>query len=88
MPATLSGMRVLIATVTAGAGHLQAAGALEEAWKTLRPQDTVEKLDVLNFTPKLYRKVYVEGYIQIVERAPELWGHISRRRTILPSSGN
>ena len=51
-------MRILIATVTAGAGHLQAACALEEAWGELRPRDTIERLDVLDFTPKLYRKVY------------------------------
>src|SRR3954469_6740252 len=72
-------MRILIATVTAGAGHLQAAAALEEAWKTLRPQDKVEKLDVLNFTPKLYRKLYVEGYVKIVEHAPELWGRVFKK---------
>src|SRR5262245_7974351 len=51
-------LRVLIATVTAGAGHLQAAAALEEAWRSLRPQDTLARLDVLEFTPKLYRKMY------------------------------
>src|SRR4051795_7042074 len=72
-------MRILIATVTAGAGHLQAAAALEEAWKTLRPQDKVEKLDVLNFTPRLYRKVYVEGYVKLVEHAPELWAHVFKK---------
>ncbi|MDB6033147.1 MAG: hypothetical protein JWM16_3485 [Verrucomicrobiales bacterium] len=58
---------------------MQAASALEEAWKAFRPQDAVEKLDVLNFTPKLYRKVYIEGYIQVVERAPELWGHFFKK---------
>jgi processive 1,2-diacylglycerol beta-glucosyltransferase len=72
-------MRILIATVTAGAGHLQAAAALEEAWRTFRPQDKVEKLDVLNFTPRLYRKVYVEGYVKIVEHAPELWGRMFKK---------
>jgi processive 1,2-diacylglycerol beta-glucosyltransferase len=66
-------MRILIATVTAGAGHVQAAAALEEAWNTFRPRDTVQRLDVLDFAPKLYRKVYVEGYIKLVEHAPELW---------------
>jgi hypothetical protein len=40
-------MRVLIATVTAGAGHLQAAAALDEAWRALRPGDAVERLDLL-----------------------------------------
>ena len=28
-------MRILIATVTAGGGHLAAAAALDEAWRTL-----------------------------------------------------
>ncbi len=72
-------MRILIATVTAGAGHLQAASALEEAWRIEHPADTVEKLDVLNFTPRLYRKMYVDGYVKIVEHAPELWGHMFKK---------
>ena len=45
-------MRILIATVTAGAGHLQAAAALEEAWRAARPADTVERVDVLDFVSK------------------------------------
>jgi processive 1,2-diacylglycerol beta-glucosyltransferase len=72
-------MRVLIATVTAGAGHVQAAAALEEAWRALRPRDAVERLDVLEFTPKLYRKVYVEGYVKLVEHAPELWALVFKK---------
>ena len=36
-------MRILIATETAGGGHLAAAAALEEAWLALRPKDTVER---------------------------------------------
>lgn len=66
-------MKILIATVTCGAGHLQAAAALEEAWRLVQPRDIVLRLDVLDFTPKLYRKAYVDGYFQLVERAPELW---------------
>jgi processive 1,2-diacylglycerol beta-glucosyltransferase len=72
-------MRVIIATVTAGAGHVQAAAALEEAWRALRPRDTVQRLDVLDFTPRLYRKMYVEGYVKLVEHAPELWGHVFQK---------
>ncbi len=72
-------MRVLIATVTAGAGHLQAAAALEEAWRTMRPRDTVERVDVLDFMPKLYRKLYVEGYVKVVEHAPELWAMVFKK---------
>ncbi len=66
-------MKVLIATVTVGAGHLQAAAALEEAWRQLNPRDTVERLDVLDFTPKIYRQAYLQSYVQMVEHAPELW---------------
>lgn len=72
-------MRILIATVTAGAGHVQAAAALEEAWRTLRPRDAVQRLDVLSFTPRLYRKVYVDGYVKIVEHAPELYAHVFKK---------
>ena len=44
-------MRILIATITAGGGHLQAAAALQEAWLHARPQDTVQQLDLLNPIP-------------------------------------
>ena len=67
-------MRILIATVTAGAGHLQAAAALEEAWRAFRPDDAVERVDVLDFTSQVFRKAYGGGYAQVVQHAPELWG--------------
>ena len=72
-------MRILIPTVTAGAGHLQAATALEEAWRALRPADTLEKVDVLDFTPRLYKKIYVEGYIQVVKHAPEVYAMVFKK---------
>lgn len=72
-------MRILIATVTAGAGHVQAAAALEEAWRGLRPRDALQRLDVLSYTPRLYRKVYVDGYVKIVEHAPELYAHVFKK---------
>jgi processive 1,2-diacylglycerol beta-glucosyltransferase len=66
-------MRVLIATVTAGGGHLAAASALFEAWKQQRPEDILEKVDVLDFASKLYRKLYVDTYMKVVEHVPELY---------------
>jgi len=66
-------MRILIATVTAGAGHLQAAAALEETWRTLHPTDEVRRVDLLSFVSPLQRKVYAEGYLKVVAHAPELW---------------
>jgi processive 1,2-diacylglycerol beta-glucosyltransferase len=67
-------MRILIATVTAGGGHIAAAVALEEAWRALRPDDTVERLDLIKFFSPLHKKVHEDGYVQLVERAPEFWG--------------
>src|SRR5438874_5850666 len=74
-----SNMRILIATVTAGAGHLQAAAALEEAWRALRPEDVVEKVDLLDFVSRLQRNVYVKGYVKLVKHAPELWGMVFKK---------
>jgi processive 1,2-diacylglycerol beta-glucosyltransferase len=72
-------MRVLIPTVTAGAGHLQAALALEEAWSAMRPADTVQRVDVLDYVPRFQKKLYAEGYVKVVERAPELYAHFFRK---------
>jgi len=69
-------MRVLIATITAGGGHLAAAAALDEAWREFRPGDTVERIDLLKFFSPLHRKIHADGYVQLVERAPEIWGMV------------
>lgn len=91
-------MRILIATVTAGAGHLAAAAALDEAWRAFRPGDTVERLDVVKYFSPLHRKIHADGYVKLVEHAPEIWGmmfgktdapkvarRLSRLRRVFPS---
>src|SRR5580692_4715378 len=67
-------MRILIATVTAGAGHNAAAAALDEAWRAFRPDDVVDRVDLIKFFSPLHKKIYSDGYVKVVERAPELWG--------------
>jgi processive 1,2-diacylglycerol beta-glucosyltransferase len=69
-------MRVLIATVTAGGGHLAAAAALDEAWRALRPGDVVDRVDIGKFFSPLHRKIVSDGYVNLVNRAPELWGMV------------
>jgi processive 1,2-diacylglycerol beta-glucosyltransferase len=69
-------MRILIATVTAGGGHLAAAAALEEAWRAARPEDVIERLDLIKFFSPLHKKIHEDGYVSLVEKAPELWGMI------------
>jgi processive 1,2-diacylglycerol beta-glucosyltransferase len=67
-------MRILITTATAGAGHLAAAAALDEAWRAFRPTDIVEQLDLVKFFSPLHRKIHADGYVKIVSHAPEIWG--------------
>jgi processive 1,2-diacylglycerol beta-glucosyltransferase len=69
-------MRILIATVTAGGGHLAAAAAMEEAWRAARPNDTLQKIDLLTLFSSVHRKIYSDGYVKLIERAPELWGMV------------
>jgi processive 1,2-diacylglycerol beta-glucosyltransferase len=72
-------MRVLIATATAGGGHLAAAAAIEEAWRALRPEDLVEKVDLVKFFSPLHRKLHADGYLKLVEHAPEIWGIVFKK---------
>src|SRR5438445_925826 len=72
-------MRVLITTVTAGGGHLAAAAALEEAWRASRAEDVVEKVDLVKFFSTLHRKIHADGYLKLVEHAPEVWGMVFKK---------
>src|ERR1017187_10737363 len=69
-------MRILIATVTAGGGHIAAAAALEEAWRAARPEDLIERLDLVKLFSPLHKKIHEDGYVKLIELAPELWGMI------------
>jgi processive 1,2-diacylglycerol beta-glucosyltransferase len=92
-------MRILIATVTAGGGHLAAAAALDEAWRALQPSDVVERVDLVKFFSPLHRRLVSDGYVKLVEHAPEVWGmvfaktdkpklarRLNRVRRLLPSN--
>ena len=58
---------------------MQAAAALDEAWRSLRPRDVVERVDVQKFFSPLHRKIHSDGYVTLVERAPELWGLVFKQ---------
>jgi processive 1,2-diacylglycerol beta-glucosyltransferase len=66
-------MRVLILSASVGAGHVRAAEALEAA--LLRSgAATVARYDVLTFMPPAFRKVYRDGYFEMLKRSPRLLG--------------
>ena len=43
------------------------------------PGDTVERVDFLKFFSPLHKKIHLDGYVKLVERAPELWGQVFKK---------
>ena len=65
--------RLLILSVSAGAGHVRAAQALEAAAQAANPPIDATHVDLLRLVPKDFRKLYGEKYISLVEKSPQLW---------------
>ena len=66
--------RIAILSVSAGAGHVRAAEAIRVA-AVARGHEAVH-LDVMELVPRLFRKLYADTYLSIVERHPALWGYL------------
>jgi len=71
---SLSGVAMDCGRSTSCSSRMAAAAAIDEAWRALRPDDVVEQLDLVKFFSPLHRKIHSDGYVKLVEHAPELWG--------------
>ncbi len=71
--------RILIAHVTAGAGHTRAAEAIAKAYKNLYPDANIKLVDTLDYINSVYKKVYSNTYLALVRHTPRLWGYIYER---------
>ena len=71
--------KILILSVSAGAGHMRAAQAIE-AYAAhpggAPPAATACHLDVMDFVTPAFRKLYTDFYIKLVNKAPALWGYL------------
>jgi len=67
---------ILILSVSAGAGHVRAAQALEAAARAADPPLEATHLDLLALVPRDFRKLYGEQYIKLVDRLPQLWSYL------------
>lgn len=65
-----------ILSVSAGAGHVRAAQAIAATAAQLRPDITCVHLDVMDLVPPLFRRLYADSYLKVVDRHPELWGYL------------
>jgi processive 1,2-diacylglycerol beta-glucosyltransferase len=82
--------RVLILSASAGAGHVRAAQAVEKAFRRLNAAGDLRNIDTLDYTNKLFQKLYSRAYIELVDKAPDVLGwlykhfdkpwHFQRRR--------
>lgn len=70
------GKKVLILSASAGAGHIRAAQAIEEAFKIYFPDIEVFNADALEYSPAVFRKTYVNTYLLLAGKRPSLYGYL------------
>lgn len=68
--------KLLILSVSAGAGHVRAAEALRAAAAETHPDVEAIHIDLMEWVPLIFRKVYADSFLYVVEKHPELWGYL------------
>lgn len=66
--------KLLILSASAGAGHIRAAQAIEQAALRLNAAKEITHIDTLEYTNKVFRNLYSKAYIEMVNSAPEVLG--------------
>jgi processive 1,2-diacylglycerol beta-glucosyltransferase len=72
-------IKVLVLSVSAGAGHVRAAQALCAQAQASHPNWQMTHIDVMDLVPRTFRHLYAESYIKLVEKAPLLWAYLYQR---------
>jgi processive 1,2-diacylglycerol beta-glucosyltransferase len=68
--------KILLLSVSAGAGHMRAAQAIEAHANLAGGSAVATHLDVMDFVSAGFRKLYTDFYIKLVNKAPALWGYL------------
>lgn len=71
-------LKLLFLYASAGTGHKQAALALKKVCEQ-RAVEKAEVIDILDYSPKYFKKLYSEGYLEVVKTAPDIWGYLYDR---------
>jgi processive 1,2-diacylglycerol beta-glucosyltransferase len=79
-------MRVLIYSVSAGAGHVRAAEAVTAALKRFHPDVEVEHLDAMKLVPAAFKKAYADSYIKVINSLPSVWGWLYAKADKVPQT--
>lgn len=67
---------VAIFSVSAGTGHLRAAEALKTTAELRFPNLSIVHVDLMTLVPPLFKRLYADSYLPLVERHPALWGYL------------
>lgn len=72
----MSAHKVLLLSVSAGAGHVRAADALRACAEKELPDVQALHLDVMDYASATFRRLYSDAYIKLVNKHPAVWGMI------------
>ena len=76
--------RILMLSVSAGAGHGRAAEALRAEAQAHFPGITAKHIDVMTLVPRSFRALYAEYYIKLVEHHPSVWAYLYHATDKMP----
>ena len=68
--------RVLILSVSAGAGHIRASEALRTTGESIWPDIEFKHVDIMSLVSAAFKKSYVGSYMKMAAAAPALWGYL------------
>jgi processive 1,2-diacylglycerol beta-glucosyltransferase len=72
----MAGKKILLLSVSAGAGHMRAAEAIRACADANSNGLITKHLDVMEYVSAGFRKMYTDFYIGLVNRHPQLWGYL------------
>lgn len=70
--------KVLLVSASVGNGHMQAARAIQTAWKDSFPDDTVIVVDFMDERRSLFNYALKESYLKMIEYTPFLYDALYR----------
>src|SRR4051794_36737285 len=77
-------MRVLIYSVSAGAGCFRAAEAVHEGLRRCHPDAHVAHHDALKLAQPAFRRAYNGNYIRMINAMPGVWGWLYNKDEKFP----
>lgn len=65
--------KILLLSVSAGAGHMRAAQAIRTTALHSHPSAEITHLDVMDYVTAGFKKLYTDFYIKLVNKESALW---------------